>query len=489
MNEELIKALPRLVDRDVLVVGDLMLDEYIWSTVSHISPEAPVPVAEVTSTAYVPGGAGNVARNIKALGGKVHLIGVVGKDSSGERLLRELKQLQIGTEGILIDKSRPTTLKSRIIAHHQHVLRVDRETKKAVDRSICGKILELSKRAMDKVGAVLISDYNKGLMTVELTNKIVALAREYGKIVSVDPKGNDYLKYKGATIIVPNRKEAELSTGIVIDNKNSLLKAGYKLLQETEADYILITRGDEGMSLFKKNHLPIHIPSVVSEVYDITGAGDTVIATLTLALAGGVSSEKAIKIASWAAGVVVKKVGTAIVTIEELEEFIRFYGTGDAKRKIRSVEELEKLVKRSKKESKKIIFTNGCFDLLHLGHVKYLQEAKNLGDVLIVGVNTDSSAKKIKGDKRPLVSEEERIQLVAAMESVDYVVLFSETTPERIISLIRPDIHVKGGDYKVEGLPERKIVEKYGGKTVVVNKIEGKSTSSLINLILRRFSI
>ena len=489
MNEELVKALPRLLGKEILVVGDLMLDEYIWSTVSRISPEAPVPVADVTSMVYVPGGAGNVVSNIKSLGGKVHLIGVIGNDSSGEKLLSKLKQLEIGTERIIVDKSRSTTLKSRVIAHHQHVVRVDRETKTAINKDLCDKTLKLSKKVMDKVEAVLISDYGKGLMTVELMSKLIALARDYGKIVSVDPKGSDYSKYRRATVITPNRKGAELATGIVIDNRDGLLKAGYKLLQETEADYILITRGDEGMSLFRKGHPPIHIPSVVSEVYDITGAGDTVVAALTLAFAGGVSIEKAIRIANWAAGVVVRKVGTATVTQEELEEFIRFYGTGDTKQKIRSVDELEKLVERLKREGKKIVFTNGCFDLLHLGHVKYLQKAKNLGNVLIVAVNTDSSVKKIKGDKRPLISDEERAQLVAAIESVDYVVLFPETTPERIISIIRPDIHVKGGDYKAEDLPERKIVEKYGGKTIVVNKIEGKSTNGLINLILRRFSV
>jgi len=488
MSEELLNVLPKLANGKILVVGDLILDEYIWSKVNRISPEAPVPVADVVSTMCVPGGAGNVACNIKALGGEVYLVGVIGKDKAGEEFLEKLKKMGIGAQGIVVDKNRPTTLKSRIIAHHQHVVRVDRETKKVIDKNLYEKILRLSEKMMDKIDAVLISDYAKGVMTSELTSRIITLAKKYRKIVSVDPKGSDYSKYRKATIITPNQKEAELATGILINNEDNLLRAGYKLLQETKARYILITRGEKGMSLFQKDHSPIHIPSVVSEVYDITGAGDTVVATLTLALACGVSIEKAVELANWAAGVVVRKVGTATVTLEELEEFIRFYRTPRTDQKIKSIDQIERLVSKLRKEGKKIVFTNGCFDLLHVGHIKYLQQAKSLGDTLIVGVNTDNSVKKIKGSKRPLIPEKERAQLVAAIEGVDYVVLFSEVTPERMISIIKPDIHVKGGDYKTKNLPEKKIVESYGGKVIIVNKIEEKSTTFLINLILKRFS-
>lgn len=488
MSEELLNILPKLANGKILVIGDLILDEYIWGRVTRISPEAPVPIADVVSTMCVPGGAGNVACNIKALGGEVYLVGVIGKDKAGKELLEKLKKMGIGAQGIIVDGNRPTTLKSRIIAHHQHVVRVDRETKAPIDKNLCEKISRLSEKVMDKVDAVLISDYAKGLMIPELTSRIIALAKKYRKIVSVDPKGSNYSKYRKATIITPNRKEAEIATGIPINNEDNLLRAGYKLLQETEARYILITRGEKGMSLFQKDCSPIHIPSVVSEVYDITGAGDTVVAALTLALACGVRIEKAIEIANWAAGVVVRKVGTATVTSEELEEFIRFYRIPRTDQKIKSIDQIKKLVNKLRKEGKKIVFTNGCFDLLHVGHIKYLQQAKSLGDTLIVGVNKDNSVKKIKGSKRPLIPEKERAQLVAAIEGVDYVVLFSEATPEKIISIIKPDIHVKGGDYKTKNLPEKKIVESYGGKVIVVNKIKEKSTTSLINLILKRFS-
>lgn len=488
MKNKLLESLPRLKERKVLVVGDIMLDEHIWSKVNRISPEAPVPVADVVSIVYTPGGAGNVANNIQALGGKAYLVGVVGKDTSKDKLFEALKERGIGTDRIIVDKDRPTTLKSRIIAHGHHVVRVDREERSPISNELFQKVLESAKSVIDEVDALLISDYDKGVVTPKVAKNLIAMAKEQGKIVSIDPKGTDYQKYKGATIVTPNRGELEIVTKTVITDEASLVKAGQRLLEELKTEFILITKGEEGMSLFEREGRITHIPAVASEIYDVTGAGDTVVATLTLALAAGADIRKAAELSNWAAGTVVRKVGTATVTRKELEEIIRYQAGEKVNRKIRSLDELKQISKRLKKEGKKLVFTNGCFDLLHIGHIKYLQKAKEFGDVLIVGVNSDSSVKKIKGSNRPFFPEEERAQLLSALECVDYVIVFSELNPEKVIKILKPDVHVKGGDYQTDELPESEIVKSYGGKVIVANETKGKSTTELINLILSRFA-
>lgn len=488
MKNKLLEILPRLKERKVLVVGDIMLDEHIWSKVNRISPEAPVPVADVVSTVYTPGGAGNVANNIQTLGGKAYLVGVVGKDTAKDKLFEALRERRIGTDKIIVDEGRPTTLKSRIIAHGQHVVRVDREDKGPIGSELCQRVLESAKSIIDEVDALLISDYDKGVVTSKVARNLIAMAKEQGKMVSIDPKGTDYQKYKEATIVTPNRGELEIVTKMMIVDEVSLVEAGQKLLEELKTEFILITKGKNGMSLFEREGRITHIPAVVSEIYDVTGAGDTVVATLTLALATGANIREAAELSNWAAGTVVKKVGTAAVTREELEEIIRYQLGEKENRKIRSLDELKQISKRLKKESKKVVFTNGCFDLLHIGHIKYLQKAKELGDVLIVGVNSDESVKEIKGKERPFVPEEERAQMLTALECVDYVIIFPQFTPERLISDLRPDVHVKGGNYQPEDLPEVKAVESYGGKVVIVDEIKGKSSTALIHLILRKCS-
>ena len=488
MKNKLLEILPRLKERKVLVVGDIMLDEHIWSKVNRISPEAPVPVVDVVSIVYTPGGAGNVANNIQALGGKAYLVGVVGKDSSKDKLFEALRERGIGTDRIIVDKHRPTTLKSRIIAHGQQVVRVDREERSFISNELSQRILELAKTIIDEVDALLISDYDKGVVTSQLARNLIAMAKEQGKIVSIDPKGTDYQKYKGATIVTPNRGELEIVTKTVITDEHSLVKTGQRLLKELKAEFILITKGEEGMSLFEREGKITHIPAVASKVYDVTGAGDTVVATITLALAAGTKIREAAELSNWVAGAVVKKVGTATVTRKEIEEIIRYQGGEKVNRKIRSLNELKQISKRLKKEGKKVVFTNGCFDLLHIGHIKYLQKAKELGDVLIVGVNSDDSVKEMKGKERPFFPEEERVQILAALECVDYITVFPECLPNKLIEILKPDVHVKGGDYQPEELPEAKIVESYGGKVVIVDEVKGKSTTELINLILSRFA-
>lgn len=488
MKNKLLEILPRLKDKKILVVGDIMLDEHIWTKVNRISPEAPVPVADVVSIVYTPGGAGNVANNIQALGGKAYLVGVVGKDSSKDKLFRALRERGIGTDRIIVDEGRPTTLKSRIMAHGQQVVRVDREKKDPLSNRLSQRVLESAKSIIHEVDALLISDYDKGVVTSKVARNLIVMAKEQGKIVSIDPKGTDYQKYKGATIVTPNRGELEIVTKMVIADEPSLVKAGQRLLEELKTEFTLVTKGEEGMSLFEREGKITHIPAVASEVYDVTGAGDTVVATVTLALAAGAEIRQAAELSNRAAGAVVRKVGTATVTRKELEEIIRYQRGEKVNRKIRSLDELKQISKRLEKEGKKVVFTNGCFDLLHIGHIKYLQKAKEFGDVLIVGVNSDDSVKKIKGEKRPFLPEEERMQILAALECVDYVTIFSESLPNKIIEILKPNVHVKGGDYQPGELPEAKLVESYGGKVVVVGEVKGKSTTNLVNQILKRFS-
>lgn len=488
IRSELLGILKQLEGRSVLVVGDVMLDEHVWSKVSRISPEAPIPVAEVVSSTYVPGGAANAASNIKSMGGEPYLVGIIGKDSSGKTLVNELMARGINVEGLIPDRSRPTTLKTRIIAHDQQLVRVDREIRKPIEGKTLEKVMQAMQEGLKETKVAVISDYAKGVITPELCRELISTARDTGKIVIVDPKGTDYSKYKGATIISPNQSEAELATRLKITNEQSLLEAGKRLLEDVSTGWVIITRGRGGMSLFGKDGEVTHIPALETEVYDIAGAGDTAVGTLALALAAGVEVKKAAMLANWAAGLVVKKVGIATVTREELEQALNDSGNNDAKRKIKSLDELKRIREQLKEKGMKVVSTNGCFDILHLGHVRYLEEAKHFGDVLIVMINSDESMKRIKGDKRPLVPQEERAEIVAALECVDYVTIFSESTPEVAIKILKPDVHVKGGDYQPEDLPETKVAKSYGGKVVVVDEVKGKSTTNIIDLILGRFA-
>ncbi|MEA3493694.1 MAG: D-glycero-beta-D-manno-heptose 1-phosphate adenylyltransferase [Candidatus Margulisiibacteriota bacterium] len=461
--DNLKKIIPKLKGKRVLVFGDLMLDEHIWSKVGRISPEAPVPIADVSRIDHVPGGCGNVAANVVALGGTPYLVGAIGKDSSGDKLRKALAGVKIPARHIVVDNQRPTILKSRIIAGSQHLVRVDREDRTILSSNLLKKVLQKVKKLIPQVDAIIISDYGKGMVTEKTAQTIVGIARKKKKFVAVDPKGTDYSKYRGASIVTPNLKEAT--------------EAGKGLLKFPQR---LITRGKEGMSLFSKGKTT-HIPSVPREVFDITGAGDTVISTLSLAVAAGANVKNACILANSAASVVVGKIGTAPCYREELEEALE--GHEPTARKIKLRKEISAISKNLKNQGAKIVFTNGCFDILHLGHVRYLREAKKLGDILIIGLNSDDSVKGLKGDSRPYVSELERAEVLASLEFVDYVTIFSESRPDNLIKLIKPDVHVKGGDYKASQLPERKLVQSLKGKVVIIPPIKGRSTTNIIEKI------
>jgi len=346
----------------------------------------------------------------------------------------------------------------------------------------------MARDIIDEVGALIISDYGKGVVTYDLARSLITMARERGKVASVDPKGGDYGKYTQATIITPTQREAEMATKTVIVNESDLIKVGWKLLEELKTEFILITKGEEGMFLFEREGRITHIPAVASEVYDVTGAGDTVVSVLTLALAAGAKIKEAAELSNLAGGIVVRKVGTAVATREELEETIRYQSGERVNGKIRSLHEVGAISRKLRSEGKKVVFTNGCFDLLHIGHIRYLQRAKETGDVLIVGINSDSSVTRLKGPGRPIVKQNERVEILSALECVDYVLLFSEDAPHGVIGAIRPDILVKGGDYQADQIVGADLVKSYGGRVLTIDGVKDRSTTFLVKTILEKYN-
>jgi len=456
----------------IAVIGDFMIDHYLWGKSERISPEAPVPVVEIQKEEDRLGGAGNVVNNLLAFNEKVLPIGVLGKDY--ERLLDILKEKEIQTNGLFIDENRQSIIKSRIIATHQQVLRYDKESKNPIKKEYEEKILDFIKNHIDDISVFLLSDYEKGTLTSNLTEKIIKLANKYNKKLIIDPK-KDFSKYKKAYMIKPNKKELSIATGMEINNKEDLIKAGWKLKKELDLKYLLVTLSEEGMALFGDEF--IQIPTIAKEVYDVTGAGDTVLAALGYYLKREENIKKAMHFANAAAAVVVGKLGSATASLSEIREYEKRKESVD--HKIIPFEEIEKLTDNLKKEHKKIVFTNGCFDILHIGHVKYLQKAKTLGDILIVGVNSNESVSRLKGPKRPVNDEYDRAYLLASLEVVDYVVIFGEDTPYELIKKIKPDILVKGKDY--EG---KEVVGSDIAKEVkLIEFVNGKSTTNIINKI------
>jgi D-beta-D-heptose 7-phosphate kinase / D-beta-D-heptose 1-phosphate adenosyltransferase len=469
-----------------LIIGDLMIDEYLWGKAERISPEAPVQVVDVVREELRLGGAGNVANNLVALGCGVTVCSVVGDDENGTVLKRVFSDKGIDVSGIFSDPQRRTSKKSRVMAAHQQIVRIDRESREPIraeyEKMIAGFLKE---KAADH-DVILVSDYLKGVLSADVLANVISTGTELGIPVVVDPKGNDYGKYRGATILTPNRKETEIASGMKIVDDASLAAAAAALLHEAELAALLVTRSEEGMSLFNSTGSTVHIPTVAREVYDVTGAGDTVLAVLGYILACGRSCEEAARLANVAAGIAVSKLGTATVGPHEIcDEVGRSHRDSDAKIKNRDV--LSAMLDEDRKRGKKIVFTNGCFDLLHAGHVKYLQKASTFGDLLVLGLNSDASVRRLKGEHRPLIGEDERAHLLAALSCIDYVVIFDEDTPLQLIEALKPHILVKGGDYTPEGVVGRDVVESYGGRVELVQFVDGKSTTGIIEKILARY--
>ena len=478
--------LSRLGSIRALVVGDLMLDEYVWGKTERISPEAPVQVVDVAREDLRLGGAGNVINNLVTLGCQVHVASVLGDDGDGRRLRGMLMEKGVVADGVLLAPGRTTSRKTRILASNQQMLRIDRESREPISPDQEGQLAAYVAMIAGDCQVILISDYLKGVLTEGLLQRIIALGRERGVPVVVDPKGSDYCKYRGATLLTPNRKEAQTASGISIVDEASLNRAGRKLRENLDLEALVLTRSEEGMSLFYRAGQEIHLPTEAREVYDVSGAGDTVLAVLGVGLGGGLALHEAARLSNVAAGVVVGKVGTSTVTPEEILEVVGRQHQ-DTDLKIKQRDTLMVLLNDKRERGKTIVFTNGCFDLLHVGHVKYLQKARQLGDLLVLGLNSDVSIRRLKGPKRPLIGEEERAHILAALDCIDYVVIFDEDTPLELISALRPHVLVKGGDYTPEGVVGKEIVESYGGRVELIQFVDGKSTTNIIEKILQEY--
>ncbi len=467
---------------DILVVGDLMIDHYLWGRCERISPEAPVQVVEVQNETTVLGGAGNVINNLVSLGANVSVASVIGDDDNGEELLELLKKIQAKTCGIVVQKGRKTSKKSRVIASNQQIIRYDKESKEDIELKAEAELFEAIAQKIEEYDAIILSDYGKGVLTHRLTHRIIALANKVGVRVFVDPKGEDYTKYKGAYTLTPNKKEASQATKIDIIDEASLKEALLQLKSTCDLDVSLITLSEEGIAIYDETLK--RFPTVAKEVYDVTGAGDTVIASLCFAISSGKTVEEACVFANLAAGVVVGKIGSATVTLDEIEEYESSLHKSTSEAHIKSFEEIKRIVEHQKAEGKRMVFTNGCFDILHVGHVKYLQEAKSFGDVLIVGLNSDASVKRLKGPTRPVNTQDDRAYILAALEAVDYVVIFDDDTPHELIKLIAPDVLVKGGDYKGKEV----VGTEFAKELKLVDFVDGKSTTKTIEKIQGSFT-
>ena len=468
-------TLPRFNQARVLVIGDVMLDRYWHGATSRISPEAPVPVVRIGQIEDRPGGAANVALNIASLGAPAWLVAATGNDDAADIL-----QTRLEAAGVYCDFARvdgvPTITKLRVISQHQQLIRLDHEEPFV---GLSKDILEEKAAALlNNIGAVILSDYNKG--TLHGHQQLIRLARSLGIPVLVDPKGGDFERYRGATVITPNLQEFEAVVGKCRDELE-LVSKGQKLMQELELEALLITRSEHGMTLIRRDEQEIHLPARAREVFDVTGAGDTVISALATSLAAGSGLPIAAAIANIAAGIVVGKLGTATVSMPELRrEVHRELGV---ERGVVSQDQLMIAIEDARAHGEKIVFTNGCFDIIHAGHVGYLEEARQQGDRLVLAINSDDSVKRLKGEGRPINSEDRRMTVLAGLEAVDWVVCFDEDTPENLLRMLKPEVLVKGGDYAIDEVVGAPIVYEYGGEVKVLAFLDNCSTTAIVEKI------
>ena len=466
----------------IVCVGDVMLDRFIYGEVSRISPEAPIPVCRVLNETSMLGGGGNVVRNLVAIGASVDFVSVTGKDEIAKNIEILLEQLEGVTYKLVTDTSRVTTDKTRYVAAGQQLLRADKEVIFPIAEDIADAIIETVKLKLDGAGALIISDYGKGVITQTLASRLIKEASHAAKPVIVDPKAVSLRPYSGAKIVTPNLNELCQVTGRDINTNEEIIKAARELVIELQLESMLVTRGAQGMTLVtgKDSH---HIPSCAREVYDVSGAGDTVVAFLSAAIASGLSEIEAAELANVAAGLVVAKAGTAVVHADELYSEISDNVRMDPANSPMHIDPALDWVKTWKNQDKKIGFTNGCFDLLHPGHVSLLAMAKASCDKLIVALNTDSSVKRLKGNDRPKQDELARAAMLSSLKSVDLVILFGDNTPEKILRAIKPDVLIKGKDYTIETVIGADFVKSYGGEVLLADIVPGYSTTAIISQI------
>ncbi len=482
MNQELINAvnLFNKSDKWVLVIGDLMLDRYLIGDVQRISPEAPVPVVLLKKQNDKVGGAANVAANLANLGINTRIAGCVGKDEEATTLLALINHLGIKSEAVIQSSIRPTIAKTRVMNSHQQIVRIDQESQEKFSDSENHELNVLITRALnDKPSIVILSDYAKGVLTDDVCKAIIQACKKFNIPVLVDPKGRDYSKYKGATALTPNKKETAEACGVNMSDTEGLLTSAKKLKTDLDLDFLAVTRGEEGITLFDGSN-EHHIAATAKQVFDVSGAGDTVVAVLAAGLIHGLSSQDALSLANTAAGIVVGKIGTEPVLIDELLQELTAKNTIDQADKIVNLADLKLKVKSWRATKQKIAFTNGCFDLLHAGHVIYLEAAKRTGDKLILGLNTDRSVRALKGSSRPVIHENDRARVLAALEAIDAVILFDEDTPINLINAVKPDVIVKGDDYTEEQVVGGKELKSWGGQVKLIPLVQGRSTSNIL---------
>lgn len=459
----------------ILVVGDVMLDQYWSGSAKRISPEAPVPVVKVAKDEVRAGGAANVALNIASLGAQVTLAGVVGEDDFADKLTNILERANVKTKWIKSDAS--TICKLRVLSHHQQLIRMDFE--EPIAKKVAIEVAELTASLVKEFDALVIPDYAKG--SLQVVEQIIQTAKQHNVPVFVDPKGLDFARYSGAYLIKPNQSEFEQIVG-ECKNEAELVEKAQQLLEDLNVQALLVTRSENGMMLIEKNKEPFLLNAKAQEVFDVTGAGDTVMATLTTVFASGHNLRNAVHCSNEAASIVVKKVGTSTVSKAELEQQLKDDSRHQGFASMQ-VDEVKVLIDIAKEKGEKVVITNGCFDILHSGHVRYLNEAAKQGDRLIVAVNSDASVKILKGDSRPVVELAGRMELLSALSCVDWVVPFEEETPENLICYLQPDVLVKGGDYKPEQIAGSTCVWDNGGEVKILSFWDGYSTSKLVEKI------
>ncbi|MBI5249685.1 MAG: D-glycero-beta-D-manno-heptose 1-phosphate adenylyltransferase [Desulfomonile tiedjei] len=476
MNEILIR---KVKPAPVLVAGDVMVDEYVLGDVERISPESPVPVLVARDRLRKLGGAGNVVQNIVTMGGQVALFATVGKDNPGSWFKEYCENIGVESFWIKEDPARPTTIKTRVVARNQQIVRIDQEQVGALPPEIEALIVEEIKSVMPQVKAAVVSDYGKGFLTARVLDTIMSSARAHHIPVVVDPKGLDFRRYRGATYVTPNLKEASMASGVEIHNHESLVKAGRVLLDQTEVESVIVTRGREGSTLVTRNKSQ-DFPARQVEIVDVTGAGDTVIAALALAVANNLPIESAAELANLAASLVVARFGAASVTLDEMIDSLN----EDLRdNKFVSIEDIASVLRNHRIAGHRIVFTNGCFDLFHSGHLDLLRQASAQGEVTVVGVNSDQSVRRLKGAGRPIIPLANRVAVISALSCVDYVVAFTEDTPLNLIKTVSPDVLVKGEDWKDKQVVGADIVKARGGRVEFAKLVPGISTTLLIKKI------
>jgi D-beta-D-heptose 7-phosphate kinase / D-beta-D-heptose 1-phosphate adenosyltransferase len=481
---EMVAAIGALSGARVVCVGDVMVDRFVYGEVTRISPEAPIPVCRVQREEQMLGGAGNVARNLVALGAAVEFVSVVGEDDAGAEIARLIDGLEGVAATLLVDAARMTTVKTRYFATGQQLLRADRESAAPIAPALEETIVERVSAALDGAGALILSDYGKGVLTASLTGRLIAAANRIGRPVIVDPKGDDYGRYRGASLLTPNRHELREASRMAVGDGAAVCAAARRLIVQCGVEAVLVTRGAEGMSLVGAEAAE-HLPAEAREVFDVSGAGDTVVATVAAARAAGLAPGVAARLANLAAGIVVARTGTAVAPADELVAALRARELLSGEGKLVAPAAAFERIDEWRRHGARIGFTNGCFDLIHPGHVSLLAQARTACDRLVVGLNADASVARLKGRDRPVQSEAARAAVLGALASVDLVIIFAEDTPMALIERIRPDLLVKGADYSEDQVVGAAHVRAYGGAVLLAELAPGHSTSATIARLTR----